>query len=52
MINLEEFECKLEKNKKENFEVSSETSFLFDDILQQRVDKFKQKTILSGNNSN
>ena len=50
MINLEEFECKLEKNKKENFEVSSETSFLFDDILQQRIDKFKQKTILSGNN--
>lgn len=50
MINLEEFECKLENNKKENFEVSSETSFLFDDILQQRIDKFKQKIILSGNN--
>ena len=46
MINLEEFECTVENNR---FEVSSETSFLFDDILQERVNRFQQKTILSGN---
>lgn len=50
MINLEEFECSLNNNNDKNtFEVSSETSFLFDDDLQKRINQFKQKTVLSGN---
>ena len=46
MINLSDFSCIDNKTAKE---ASSEASFIYDTKLQNRIDRFKQKKILSGN---